>query len=81
MSDRILGTWESSVGGFTYSTRYSAEDVTIEGHEAVSYSLEGDRLTIAGDAVMTRIVSFPEPDTMAQLDPVTGTVHLFQRAR
>lgn len=60
-------------------TSYSAGQVIVQGHPAVSYVLEGDQLIIAGDTVMTRVVSFPDADTMEQLDPVTSTRHVYTR--
>ena len=79
MQSRILGTWESTVGGFTFETVYADNEVTVAGHSPVSYQLDGDQLVVAGDTVMARVVSFPAADIMEQLDPVTGTTHTYRR--
>ena len=78
-STKILGDWQSDVGGFTVTTVYTATTVTLQGHDAMPYIIEGDRLTIDGDAAASRIISFPTAGEMIQLDPLTGVRHRYVR--
>ena len=78
-AEQILGTWQTSIGGLTYTTSYSASEVTVEGHPGVGYALAGDQLTIAGDTLMTRVVSFPDDNTMEQIDTITRARHIYTR--
>ena len=78
-SEQILGAWQSVIGGFTVTSTYTDTAVAVQGHEAMPYTLEGDRLTIDGDTASVRIVSFPSASEMIQLDPLTGVQHRFSR--
>jgi hypothetical protein len=80
-ADPILGSWQSDVAGFTINASYTADAVSLDDHSPVPYSLDGDRLTIGNDAVSVRIVSFPERNEMAQLDPLTGSTQRFIRSQ
>ena len=79
-ADQIMGTWRSEVGGFEITSTYTAAEVTVTGHAGMAYSLDGDRLVIGGDDTTVRIVSFPAEGQMIQLDPMTGTQHIFMRS-
>ncbi len=78
-ASQIVGTWQSSLGGFQVTSTYSESGVSISGHSAVPYQLDGNRLTLGSDSTTVRIVSFPSSTEMVQLDPLTGTEHLFTR--
>lgn len=77
--EEILGTWQSTVGAFPITVMYDAQTVKLAGADPVAYQLEGDRLTYAAGGEQVRIISFPGPAEMQQLDPVTGTAHKFTR--
>ena len=69
----ILGTWESSLGGFQLVSTYSETEVIIDGYQGVPYTLEGNKLTVDGDQTSFRLVDFPAANVMVQIDPVTNT--------
>jgi hypothetical protein len=75
----ILGSWESSLGGFTLVSTFSETEVILDGHKGLPYLLEDNRLTIDGDQTSTRLVDFPGTDEMVQIDPVTNTEHRYTR--
>jgi len=79
-SDRITGSWRSTVGGFNIDTTYTATEVMVDGHAALSYQLDGNQLTIDGDASTRRLIDFPSSSVMIQVDLLTGTEHRFERA-
>ena len=79
-SDLITGTWRSTVGGFSIATTYTTTVVTVDGHEALNYQLDGNQLTIDGDQTTRRLVDFPSSSVMIQVDVITGTEHRFERA-
>ena len=78
-AELILGEWQTRVGSFPLTITYAETTVQLGGAEPVAYQLDGDRLTYADGGQQVRIVSFPEPSVMQQLDPVTGTAHMFSR--
>lgn len=78
-TSQIVGIWRSNLGGFQVTSTYSVSEVSIEGHASVPYRLDGDRLTLGSDATTVRIVSFPSSAEMIQLDPLTGTRHVYTR--
>lgn len=78
-AEQILGTWQTKVGAFPLTVVYSADAVQLGDSAPVPYQLDGDRLTYAEGGQQVRIVSFPESSQMQQLDPITGTAHLFSR--
>ncbi len=78
-AEAILGSWESSVGGFSVITTFSDDSVTIDGYEPRAYKLEGNRLVVDGDDLTARIVSFPASGEMVQLDELTDTQQSFRR--
>ncbi len=78
-AELILGEWQTSVGSFPLTVTYAASTVQLGAANPVVYQLEGDRLTYPDGGEQVRIVSFPEPAVMQQLDPITGTQHLFSR--
>ncbi|MBT4162745.1 MAG: hypothetical protein HOC70_00015 [Gammaproteobacteria bacterium] len=78
-AELIIGTWQSELAGFTLVSSYSATDVSVDGHDGVSYTLDGDRLAVGGDVASVRIVSFPAANEMVQLDPLTQTAHRYVR--
>ena len=80
-ADLIVGEWQSEVAGFLINASYSTDAVSVDGHDPVSYSLDGDRLTIGNDTVSVRILSFPNRDEMVQLDPLTGAAQRFTRSQ
>jgi hypothetical protein len=77
---QILGDWQSEVGGFAVVSTYTADKVSVDRHNPIDYTLDGNRLMIDGDPMTVRIISFPGKGQMIQLDPVTGTAHLYTRA-
>ena len=79
-SDLITGNWRTNVGGFSLATTYTTTEVTVDGHEPLSYQLDGNQLTIADDQTTRRLVSFPSSTVMIQVDAITGTEHRFERA-
>ena len=79
-SEMITGSWQSTVGGFSVTTSYTATKVTVDEHEALGYRLDGNALTIDGDETTRRLVSFPSSSEMIQVDVITGTEHRFERA-
>lgn len=79
-SDRITGSWRSTIGGFNIDTTYTATEVMVDGHAALSYQLDGNQLTIDGDVTTRRLVDFPSRSVMIQVDVITGTEHRFERA-
>jgi hypothetical protein len=79
-SEMITGSWQATVGGFSVTTTYTATEVTVDGHEALGYRLDGNELTIDGDETTRRLVSFPTSSEMIQVDVITGTEHQFERA-
>ena len=78
-SDRITGSWRCTIGGFNIDTTYTATEVMVDGHAALSYQLNGNQLTIDGDATTRRLVDFPSRSVMIQVDVITGTEHRFER--
>jgi len=78
-ADLIVGTWQSSLAGFTLTSIYTSTEVAVDGHAALPYSLDGKTLTLGGDTGLRRIISFPSRDEMVQLDPMTNTRHMFTR--
>ncbi len=79
-AEMLRGSWQSTGGGFRLTTTYDANEVTVDGHEALEYRLDGNQLTIAGDETTRRLISFPSRDEMIQVDLITGTEHRFMRA-
>ena len=79
-SGRILGQWQSNVGGLPIVVKYDETSVRIGSNEAVAYKLEGDQLAFANGGGQVRVVSFPSKNLMVQLDPLTGTRHEYTRA-
>lgn len=75
----ILGEWQTKVGAFPMNVVYREQTVQLGSAAPVGYQLEGDRLTYEQGGQQVRIVSFPEPSLMQQLDPITGTAHIFSR--
>ena len=73
--DMILGSWQSTVGGFEVMTIYTATEVAVDGHEALPYRMAGDELTIDGDVTTRRVINFPTRTEMIQVDVITGTEH------
>lgn len=80
-AEQILGEWQTQVGTFPLSVTYAETTVQVDGGVAVAYQIEGDRLTYADGGEQVRILSFPESSVMQQLDPVTGTEHVFSRVQ
>ncbi|MBT5685022.1 MAG: hypothetical protein HOI74_14405 [Gammaproteobacteria bacterium] len=78
-SDLITGSWRTTIGGFSIATTYTTTEVTVDGHEPLSYQLEGNQLTIDGDQTTSRLVGFPSSSVMIQVDVITGTEHRFER--
>jgi hypothetical protein len=78
-TDRLIGQWQSSVGGFSIVIEYGKEFVMVDNNDPVPYRLKGDRLTIMGEEDLVRVVSFPGKDMMVQSDPLTGTSQEFSR--
>ena len=78
-AQKILGTWQSEVGGFPIEHLYDAKTVSISGRDAVAYQLMEDSLLVDSLGASNRIVSFPSEDEMLQTDPLTGSVHRFLR--
>ena len=76
---RILGTWESAVGGFTVTTAFTDADVRVGDAAPLGYTLEGNVLVIDGDPNVAREISFPSRDEMIQKDRLTGTEHRYRR--
>lgn len=75
----ILGTWESSLGGFQLVSTYSETEVIIDGYQGVPYTLDGNKLTVDDDQTSFRLVHFPAENVMVQIDPVTHTEHRYTR--
>ena len=75
----IVGTWQSSLSGFSLSSVYTADSVSVDGHAAVPYSLAGNELIVDGDVAAKRIISFPSKDEMIQRDPVADVEHRYTR--
>ena len=78
-SDLITGSWRTTIGGFSIATTYTTTEVTVDGHEPLSYQLEGNKLTIDGDQTTSRLVGFPSSSVMIQVDVIPGTEHRFER--
>lgn len=78
-AQKILGAWQSEVGGFPIVHLYDENTVSISGHDAVAYQLVEDSLLVDSIGAIDRIVSFPSKDDMWQTDPLTGSVHRFSR--
>ena len=78
-AEQLLGTWQTEIGGFPVTLEYNETSVTIGDNEAVTYQLDGDRLSFANGGEQVRILSFDGGDQMSQLDPLTGTTHRFSR--
>jgi hypothetical protein len=74
----IEGSWTYQIGEFPVEIEYSAGQVHLAGHSAMPYSIEQDRLVVAG---VTRLVSFPNRDEMIQTDPLTNTDQKFMRVK
>ncbi len=77
--EQILGQWQTQVGKFPMNVTYRAQTVQLGSAAPIGYQLEGDKLTYDQGGKQVRIVSFPEPGVMQQLDPITGSAHLFSR--
>jgi hypothetical protein len=78
-ADLIMGTWQSTVGGFSVTTTYDKTEVAVDGHEALGYRLDENQLMIDGDETTRRLVTFPSSSEMIQVDIITGTEHRFER--
>ena len=78
-ADLIVGTWQSTVGGFSVTTTYDETKVAVDGHEALGYRLDENQLMIDSDETTRRLVNFPSSSEMIQVDMITGTVHRFER--
>ncbi len=78
-SDMITGRWRSTLCGFSITTTYTTTDVTVDGHEALNYQLDGNQLIIDGDETTRRLVDFLSSSEMLQVDVITGTEHRFER--
>jgi len=78
-AQKILGTWQSEVGGFPIVHLYDENTVSISGHDAIAYQLVEDSLLVDSIGASNLIVSFPSEAEMWQTDPLTGSVHRFTR--
>jgi len=78
-AERMVGQWQSDVGGFRVVVEYTDSTVRVGENEPVGYQLVEDQLTIAGAVSQLRRVSFPSRNLMLQVDPVTGASHEFIR--
>ncbi len=78
-AEQILGRWQSEVGGFPIEVIYTSSNVQIGNNPPIQYGLEADRLTYAQGGNQVRLLEFNGPDEMIQLDPITGTRHVFIR--
>lgn len=78
-SQRLVGLWQSEVGGFRIVIQYTETTVKVGENEAVGYEFDGNELKIADGGSQVRVVSFPRKNRMVQVDPITGTSHEFTR--
>lgn len=78
-AEQILGQWQTQVGNFPMNITYAEQTVQLGNAAPIGYQLEGDQLTYEHGGKQVRIVSFPEASVMQQVDPITGTTHLFSR--
>ncbi|HAK52450.1 MAG TPA: hypothetical protein DCM54_11200 [Gammaproteobacteria bacterium] len=78
-SQKIIGVWESEIGGFPITHEYGESTVSIPGHEAVNYEIQDDVLTLDTVGASERIISFPSENEMHQTDLLTGTIQKFSR--
>ncbi|MEX0941816.1 MAG: hypothetical protein WD002_04655 [Pseudomonadales bacterium] len=79
-SEGIVGEWQSVVGGFPVSVRYTDTTVQVGDGSAIGYSLNDNELKVAGETSQRRIVSFPSRDEMILRDPLTGSEQRYVRA-
>ena len=80
-SQKIVGAWQSELGGFPVLAKYTDETVSIGDYAAVSYQIEGGKLVLAQEGSRPRLLSFPSADEMVQTDTLTGTAHKFTRVK
>jgi hypothetical protein len=78
-AQKILGTWQSEVGGFPIEHLYDKNTISLSGHDAVAYQLAEDSLLVDSIGASNRIVSFPSEAEIWQTEPLTGSVHRFTR--
>lgn len=78
-SERLIGQWQSDVGGFNIVVKYDEKTVKVDDNPSVGYELKGNELRIAGGGLQMRVISFPGKNRMVQVDAVTGTRHAFTR--
>ncbi len=78
-AERIIGTWQTRVGGFPVTVTYAQNTVQVANNPAVRYRLEGDRLRFESGGSQSRVIAFPHRDEMVQTDPMTGTSHRYVR--
>lgn len=80
-AERLLGQWQTQIGGFPVLVDYSATGVSVDRQPPVAYTLAGDQLGFADGGSQVRILSFNGTDEMIQTDPLSGTQHRFVRVR
>jgi hypothetical protein len=79
VDQRIVGEWQSSIGGYPVTVQFTRTTVQVAGATPVPYRLDGERLSFANGGNQVRIVSFPSSDEMVQADPMTGTQQHYRR--
>ena len=77
--EKLLGSWQSNIGGFPLVTEYTETMVKVGNNDSVIYELSDNQLSFAQGGSQKRILSFPKKNLMIQVDPLTNTRHEFVR--
>jgi hypothetical protein len=80
-AERLLGQWQTRLGGFAMLVDYSAAGVSVDRQPPVAYTITGNQLSFANGGSQVRILRFDGADAMIQIDPLSGTEHRFTRVR
>ena len=81
LSQMIVGTWKSELGGFPVVVEYTQDTVSIGNYDAVAYQISDGKLILAKEGSQSRMLSFSSADEMIQTDDLTGTEHRFVRVK
>ena len=70
---QLLGQWDGQLHGYPVLVEYTATTVAIGKMAPVTYSLDGDLITLAGDSPSSYRLAFPSKNEMIQVDNVSGS--------
>ena len=75
----IIGSWNGQLHGFPVVVEYTETTVGVGNVMPVTYSIDGDLITLANENSERYRVEFPAKNEMLQINEMTGTTQQFTR--